>query len=375
MDRLASDYCLQFFCGLSIKPGDKLPSFKIISEIRSELGMRMNYEAFQQKLADHWLPHLDQPNRFKTDATCYETHMRYPTDIKLLWECCEWVYDLLVAICKVTHRPLPRNKFREQEHKQKAFNYCKKPSFQVKRRRIKALLNLLHKMLPQLKASAQSLEISDKDQFKLWVKYHGKIGTVTKVVEQQQDFFDTRQYPKDRIVSLDKDYIRPIIRGKENKRVEFGAKANLHQIDKINFVEYFSFDAFHEGNRLPNNIGFHFQLTGKKVNELAGDKIYATNSNRKLCSTLKITTSFIPKGRKGSNEEEKRKKRIALAKERATHTEGSFGVEKEHYGLKRIRARNASTEKLWIFFGIHTANAKVMVTKIAPLQHQTQQAA
>ncbi len=30
--------------------------------------------------------------------------------------------------------------------------------------------------------------------------------------------------PKNRIVSLDKDYIRPIVRGKEIKGVEFGVK-------------------------------------------------------------------------------------------------------------------------------------------------------
>ena len=37
--------------------------------------------------------------------------------------------------------------------------------------------------------------------------------------------------------------------------------------------------------------------------------------------------------------------------------EGSFGVEKQCYGLVKIRVRNASTEKLMIYFGIHTANA------------------
>jgi hypothetical protein len=37
--------------------------------------------------------------------------------------------------------------------------------------------------------------------------------------------------------------------------------------------------------------------------------------------------------------------------------EGSFGKEKEHYHLKKIKARTKATETLWIFFGIHTANA------------------
>jgi transposase len=47
----------------------------------------------------------------------------------------------------------------------------------------------------------------------------------------------------------------------------------------------------------------------------------------------------------------------AIKKERATRLEGSFGNEKEHYNLRKIKARTKATEILWIFFGIHTANA------------------
>ena len=46
-----------------------------------------------------------------------------------------------------------------------------------------------------------------------------------------------------------------------------------------------------------------------------------------------------------------------ITKERATRPEGSFGKEKEHYRLKKIKARTKETEILWIFFGIHTGNA------------------
>ncbi len=56
---------------------------------------------------------------------------------------------------------------------------------------------------------------------------------------------------------------------------------------------------------------------------------------------------------------EKQRKKLAgaITKERASRLEGSFGNDKEHYGLRRIRARTKATETLWIFFGIHTANA------------------
>lgn len=41
---------------------------------------------------------------------------------------------------------------------------------------------------------------------------------------------------------------------------------------------------------------------------------------------------------------------------RVTAVEGSFGTQKEHYALRRVKARTKRTEILYIFFGIHTAN-------------------
>ena len=55
--------------------------------------------------------------------------------------------------------------------------------------------------------------------------------------------------------------------------------------------------------------------------------------------------------------------RSELSSERATRFEGSFGTQKQHYSLSKIKARNKKTEILWIFFGIHTANAILMMDK------------
>ena len=54
------------------------------------------------------------------------------------------------------------------------------------------------------------------------------------------------------------------------------------------------------------------------------------------------------------------------ARVRATRMEGSFGTQKEHYGLRRIKARTKLTEILYIFFfGIHTANIVQLVRREA----------
>ena len=44
--------------------------------------------------------------------------------------------------------------------------------------------------------------------------------------------------------------------------------------------------------------------------------------------------------------------------------EGSFGTQKEHYDLKRVKARTKLTEILYIFFGIHAANVVQLAKRI-----------
>ena len=55
---------------------------------------------------------------------------------------------------------------------------------------------------------------------------------------------------------------------------------------------------------------------------------------------------------------------MELARVRATAMEGSFGTQKEHYDLKRVKARTKQTKILYIFFGIHTANVVQLEKRI-----------
>ena len=53
---------------------------------------------------------------------------------------------------------------------------------------------------------------------------------------------------------------------------------------------------------------------------------------------------------------------------RKAKMEGSFGTQKEHYSLRRIKARKKETEVLYIFFGIHTANAVLLAERLMERQ-------
>ena len=159
--------------------------------------------------------------------------------------------------------------------------------------------------------------------------------------------------------------MRPIVRGKEVKSVEFGAKVNNILVDGISFIEKLSFNAFNEGTRLVHCLKMHERLFGVEAKKVGGDTGYAGTENRDYCKANGIQTSFVKRGRPFSEEKkEKDLVRQELARVRATAMKGPFGTQKEHYDLKRVKARTKETEILYIFFGIHTANVVQLEKRI-----------
>jgi hypothetical protein len=49
-----------------------------------------------------------------TDATCYESNMRYPTDVKILWESVVWGHHQLHLVVKEIKGRMPRSKYDKQ---------------------------------------------------------------------------------------------------------------------------------------------------------------------------------------------------------------------------------------------------------------------
>ena len=109
----------------------------------------------------------------------------------------------------------------------------------------------------------------------------------------------------------------------------------------------------------------HRRLFGVEAKKVGGDAGYAGNANRELCRKKGIRTLFVKRGRPTLLEKEGDAVRKELARVRATRMEGSFGTQKEHYDLRRIKARTKLTEILYIFFGIHTTNVVQLVRREA----------
>ncbi len=353
----------QLFCGVLIDPRDPLKHRQLISTIRGELAHRLSIDQVQFLLAQHWKPYLQASGNLLVDATCYESEVRYPTDVKLLFESVDWLYGKLREISRFLGLRMARTKYKKWALRYGSYSRQRKPRVKRQKQIKRGLLALLGKLLGLIK----SIEQNAPDLIGL--KDLNRIEIIERVYEQQYGWFFQGTKPKGRIVSLSKSYLRPIVRGKENKPVEFGAKVNKIQLDGINFIEHLNFEAFHEGIRLQASIFMARKLVGK-ISRVAADRIYATNDNRTYCSTNNLFTDFIPKGRRGKFEAQKKLLRKALTKERASRLEGSFGNEKNAYYLRKVRARTKENEILWIFFGIHAANAREIGRRMAKQTRQ-----
>lgn len=365
MEQLNGNIHYQMFCDAIIDPTRPLTNYKLLDDIILELSNKLKIQQQQDILAQMWKPYMQNLDTMYTDATCYESEMRYPTDPKLLWEGIEKSYETMCELSKRLGIHRPRTKYLDVQKANLVYRKQRKRSKSQTRKMTRRLLDLLGKILKGIRRMERETDEAGK---LLTVREKGDLDIITKMYRQQKKHFqskDCRESIPDRIVSISKPYVRPIVRGKEVKNVEFGAKVNNILVDGISFIERLSFNAFSEGTRLVHCLKMHKRLFGVEAKKIGGDTGYAGTENRDYCKANGIQTSFVKRGRPFSEDKkEKDKVRQELARVRATAMEGSFGTQKEHYDLKRVKARTKLTEILYIFFGIHTANVVQLADRI-----------
>lgn len=356
-----NSWALQMFCGMQLKENEKIRDEGLPSRVRQYLAEHINIEVLQRVLIEYWKPEMENTHCILNDATVYESHIKYPTDVGLLWDSCVWVFETVYSLCNAIGIRRPRSKYREQEKKQRVYQMSRKKTYKQMQRRKRLLLYLFKKGIGQLESIIKEHQgIAEEILPK---KFHERLDVIREVYFQQEYLYEhPGDKVRDRIVSLFKPYIRAIIRGKETKRVEFGMKVMVTEVDGLNWIDKLSFSPYNESTHLKSSIIKHKERFGK-CSQIGVDKIYGTNENRKYMKRNKIYHSLVRKGLAGKYEEQEAELRRELGKERSTVLEGSFGNEKNHYGLTKVKARLEKTEVIWVLFGIMTANAMKIVRR------------
>lgn len=362
IEQLNGNWQMQMFCGIQLKHGEQIKDKDIVGRWRSYLGKHLDMDKLQMSCVGHWKPFMEHTHSGFCDATVFESYIEYPTDAKLLWKSCCDVYQMVKQLRRNLRLRTTRINHQKRKITYLTFAKRRKKSKRQNKKICKLLLKYLQRLLENLG------ELLKHYPLYLNTRQSKRLKTINKVKEQQwQLYFGNHSKVADRIVSIGKPYVRPIVRGKEIKPVEFGAKVNMLQVDGISFIEHLSYDNFNEGTRLKSTIHLQQRYFGA-CHQIGADAIYATNENRSYCTKNNIATSFTPKGNEGKLREQKSQMRSILTKVRSTVLEGSFGNEKNHYQMNKIKAKTEENEKVWIFFSLLACNAQQIANRMQEAQ-------
>jgi transposase, IS5 family len=295
-----------------------------------------NPPATDQRPADDVSTHNGQ---LITDATACPQDIAYPTDLNLLSDARQKAEELIDTLYNPQlHGDKPRT-YREIARKDYLHTAQKrKKSKREIRSAVRKQLNYLKRDIKSLHHLLDAYPAIPLDRYQY--KY---LLVIQTLYEQQFEMYQTSTHSiEHRIVSIHQPHVRPIVRGKTNAQVEFGAKIQVSLMNGYAFLDELSWEAFNEGSHLLSSVRKYKTRFGYYPKEVLVDQIYCNRSNRKALKLLGIKLKAKPLGRPKAVEE----KHVSPGERNPI--EGKFGQAKTAYGMNRIRARLAQTSQSWI---------------------------
>lgn len=273
-----------------------------------------------------------------TDATACPQDIAYPTDLNLLNDAREKSEQLIDKLYSPQlHESKPRTDRKEARKLYLQTAQKKNKSKKEIRRAVKKQLSYLRKNLKSINLLLDAYPVIPLKQ-----KDYKYLLVINTLYDQQQKMFIEHVHSiEDRIVSIHQPHIRPIVRGKSNAYVEFGAKINVSLMNGFAFLDDLSWDAFNEGTRLMASVEKYKERFGYYPADVLADKIYCNRANRAALKLLGITLHAKPLGRPKAVEDH-------ISPGERNPIEGTFGQAKTAYGMNRIKARLTQTSESWI---------------------------
>ena len=280
----------------------------------------------------------DNEGTLIVDATACPQDIGYPTDLNLLNDAREKSEELIDILYDGQNRDKPRT-YRRIARKE----YLETAQKKIKTK--KQIRAAIRKQLGFLKRNIKNilLLLKDHERIPLRPKHYKYLLVIQTLYDQQKKMFDEKTHRVDhRLVSIHQPHVRPIVRGKTNAYVEFGAKIQVSLVNGFAFLDEFSWDAFNEGTRLMNTIDRYKSRFGHYPQNVLADKIYCNRENRAGLKELGIKLRAKPLGRPSLAVA------VHLRPGERNPIEGKFGQAKTAYGLNRIKARLSQTSESWI---------------------------
>ncbi|MEL6463079.1 MAG: IS5 family transposase [Cyanobacteria bacterium J06621_15] len=369
---------LQYFIGMSSYKNETLFDSSMLVHFRQRIGVelvnKINQEMVKKMLEEtsSTLARLkkkelnDSFNSGKLilDATCAPSDISYPTDLGLLNQGrkhTEQIIDYLYEQVKDKIGKKPRT-YRKIARK----NYLKvakkrRPRQRQRRNAIKKQLQYIKRNLSHIKkliTVGATLSSLSKRQYKMLL-------VVSEIYRQQLWLYENKKKSiENRIVSLSQPHIRPIIRGKAGKTVEFGAKLSASYFDGYVFLDHISWSNFNESTDLKTQIESFKNYTGCYPESVHVDQIYRTVENRAWCKERGIRISGPPLGRPPANISKEKKKQAAEDEKFRSSIEGKFGQGKRRFTLNCVMTKLSHTSKTAIAITFLVMNLSTYLSRL-----------
>ncbi len=348
---------MQFFLGLRDFFSERLFSPTLFVEMRKRLG-KDTFDKFTDELIkitnakDIKQEGEEMPNKgkLKLDATVADQYISYPNDLGLVNEArikLDTIIDILYEPLRTELVVKPRT-YRLTAQKRYLIEAKKRQKNKVSVR--KALRILLNCVSRNMRSIDMMLDVLEQKgiKFKLPTKYYKHIWIISTFYNQQKMMYDNKiNRCDDRIINLSQPHIRPIVRGKQGKKVEFGSKLGVSLANGYAKADTMNWNAYNESSDLPMQAQAYKTLYGYYPELIQVDKIYGTNANRTWCKDRNIRLTVATKGKQKELTKYQKRKRKKEYAER-NQVEGKFGQSKQGYNLNEIKAKLKSTSETWV---------------------------
>ena len=293
------------------------------------------------------------------DATCAPQNIRFPTDASLLNEArlnAEAIIDVLHENGLTEGKKKPRT-YREKAKRQ--YNGFSKS----RKKTVKSIRKAIRRQLGYLKRDLGIIErITEKhpeysECLPKWLQE--RLPIIRILHAQQQEMFSTNtRRVDDRIVSLSQAWVRPIVRGKQNADVEFGAKVEMSDVNGFLRIEDLRWDAFNESKTLQASVENYRKAYGHYPERVLADKIFRTRENLGYCKEHNIHLNGPKLGKPASNPELRRQEQHLewIESGERGDIERRFGISKQNYSLGCITAKLQHTSEVMIYLSVLMLN-------------------
>ena len=350
---------MQFFLGLRDFFSEQLFSATLFVEMRKKLG-KDTFDKFTDELIKitnakdikqvNKEKELPNKGKLKLDATVADQYISYPNDLGLVNEArikLDVIIDILFDSLR-TELPVKPRTYRFTAQKRYLLEAKKRQKNKVSvRKTLRILLNCVKRNTRSIEMMLDLLEQKGIAN-ELPVKYYKQLWVISTFYEQQKHMYDNNvNRCDDRIINISQPHIRPIVRGKQGKKVEFGSKLGVSLSNGYAKADTMSWNAYNESSDLPMQAQAYKTLYGYYPELIQVDKIYGTNANRTWCKERSIRLTVATKGKQKEltiYQKRKRKKEYA----ERNQVEGKFGQAKQGYNLNEIKAKLKSTSETWV---------------------------